>query len=159
MVLATAMKRQWAVGSALAPAVLFAVMTPLLLFGMQDRKVETSRVMVFFSPEAPPSDRTLARLRKIQADHRGMRIEHHLLVGDFRDLSLIPSAEFQAAVKALRESEGPEFGLSIFDEEGLRLSTAYGLSKLPALVLEQGGGVHVAYGSDPDLEELLKCRK
>lgn len=154
-----AMNRRWAVGSALAAATLSAFLTPLLLFGMQDRKEEPSRMRIFFSPEAPPSERTLVRLRKIQADHRGMQIDHHLLVGDFRDLSLTPSAAFQAAVKSLRESGGPDFGLSIFDEEGLRLATSYGLSRLPALVLEHGGRVHVAYGTDPDIEELLKCRK
>ena len=159
MVLAMAMKRRWAAGSALAAAALSAFLTPLLLFGMQDRTEEPSRVRIFFSPEAPHSERTLARLRKTQTERPGMRVDHHLLVGDFRDLSLTPSAAFQAAVKALREGEGTEFGLSIFDEEGLRLATSYGLSRLPALVLEHGGRVHIAYGSDPDLEELLKCRK
>ena len=153
------MKRRRGIGAAFAALALSALATPLLLSGMQDRKDESARLRVFFSPEAPPSERTLARLRKTQADHPGMRIDHHLLVGDFRDLSLTPSVGFQAAVKALRESGGPEFGLSIFDEEGLRLAANYGLSRLPAVVLEHGGRVHVAYGSDPDIEEILKCRK
>jgi hypothetical protein len=153
------MKRRRGIGAAFAAFALSALATPLLLSGMQDRKDESARVRIFFSPEAPPSERALARLRKIQAGHTGMRIDHHLLLGNFRDLSLTPSLDFQAAVKALRESGGQEFGLSIFDEEGLRLATSYGLTKLPALVLERGGRVHVAYGADPDIEEFLKCRK
>ena len=157
-VLEMVMKRRRGIGAVITSVALFALMAPLLL-GMQDRKDESARVRIFFSPEALPSERTLARLRKIQAGHAGMRIDHHLLLGDFRDLSLTPSLEFQAAVKALRENGGPKFGLSIFDEEGLRLATSYGLTKLPALVLERGGRVHVAYGADPDIEEFLKCRK
>jgi hypothetical protein len=152
-------KRRLGIGAAIAAVALFAPVPSLHVFGKQDRKMESAHVRIFFSPEAPPSERTLARLRMIQADHPGMRIDHHLLVGDFRDLSLIPSVGFQAAVKALRESGGPEFGLSIFDEEGLRLAANYGLSRLPAVVLDRGGLVHVAYGSDSDIEELLKCRK
>jgi hypothetical protein len=153
------MKRRRGIGAAIIAIALSALIAPHLLSGMQDRKEISVRLRIFFSPEAPPSERTLARLRKIQTDHPGMRTDHHLLVDDFRDLSLTPSVGFQAAVKALRESGGPEFGLSIFDEEGLRLAANYGLSRLPAVVLDRGGRVHVAYGSDPDLEELLKCRK
>ena len=152
-------KRRVVIGGAIAAVALPALMAPVLLFGMQERQEEDPCLRLFFSPDAPPSERTLARLRKMQSDHPGLRIDHHLLVGDFRDLSLTPSEKFQAAVKALRDSGGPEFGLSIFDEEGVRLAALYRLTRLPAAVRERGGRAHVAYGSDPDLKELLQCRK
>ncbi len=132
---------------------------PLVLLGMQDRRNEPRHLHLFFSPEAPPSEKTITRLRRIQANHSSMEIDHHLLVRDFRGLSTVPSQGFKTAITTLRDGVGPDFGLSIFDEEGLRLAARYGLTGLPAAVLEQGGRAHIAYGSDPNLEELLKCRK
>lgn len=138
---------------------LSGLVAPLILFGKQDRRDETTRLRLFFSPDAPPSKMTVTRFRKIQASKPGMEVDLHLLVADFRTLSSAPSGAFQTAVKTLQETAEPQFGLSIFDEEGLRLAARYGLSRLPAAVLEHGGRIHVAYGSDPDLEELLRCKK
>ena len=144
------------VGVAIA---ILGLAAPLVLLGMQDRRDETLRLRLFFSPDAPPSKQTITGFRKIQASKPGMELDLHLLVADFSSLSSAPSETFQAAVKTLRETGDSKFGISIFDEEGLRLAAKYGLSRLPAAVFEQGGRAHIAYGSDPDLEELLKCRK
>jgi hypothetical protein len=142
---------------AVAAAALVAV--PLLLFGMQERKGESGRLHLFFSPEDPFSGRFLTRLSSLRKDHPKPEVSFHLLVRDFRNLSGTPSAAFQAMVDTLKDSGGPEFGLALFDEEGVSLARRLGVSKLPAAALEQGGRSHVAYGSDLNLEELLVCRR
>ena len=110
----------------IAAIVMSGLAAPVLIFGMQDRGNETRRLHLFFSPEAAPSEKTVTQLRRIQANHSGMEVALHLLVSDFNTLSTVPSQAFKSAVSTLRDGAGPDFGLNIFDEEGLRLAARYG---------------------------------
>jgi hypothetical protein len=49
--------------------------------------------------------------------------------------------------------------LQVFDEEALRLARAWKLTRLPALVLVNGGRAHVLQGGAHGLEDLFGCGK
>ncbi len=49
--------------------------------------------------------------------------------------------------------------VQVFDEEALRLATAWKITRLPALVLVAHGRAHVLQGAVAGLEELLGCSR
>ncbi len=149
----------WLTLGVAAAVIAATVHTAPLGLGKQAAQNTPAEIHLFFSPDAPPSQRIITQFRKHLSGRRDLRLRLTLLVRDFRLLEVEPSTDFQAAVKALRDLVGPEFGLLLYDEEGLELARKLGLARLPAVVVNRGRRYHVAYGSDPDLEALLRCQR
>lgn len=114
---------------------------------------EGATAWLFFAPDAPPEVRVVEQLRLRST----LPIRPALLVRNFSVLSEVPSREFQVVIKALRDMSGPDFGLALHDESGLSAAKRFGLTRLPAVVVERGGRAHLAYGADADVEALLQC--
>lgn len=103
-------------------------------------------VYVFFSPTHPAP--VTARSAAEYAD--GKRLRPCLILEDFRtSTDLTP--EFAETVQVFTDRG---LTIAIFDEEGLALAKRFQIRKLPAVVIERGGRIHMVYGSDVKPRDL-----
>jgi len=139
-------------------AVVAVVTVPLTLRAQQDRAPGDDRVVLFFSPDAPPSEKALRAIAALLKHRRDLALDPVLLVADFARLAQEPSREFQNAIKVLRELAGDDFALALYNERGLELARTFGIERLPAVVLVRDRRAHVAYGAARDVESLMRCK-
>jgi hypothetical protein len=105
---------------------------------------EDTAVWVFVSPDSPDAGRILESAK-------GQRVRTVLLVERYFGQKE-PAAAFLATVKAAGE-------LRVVDEEGLRKAKQFGIRRLPAVAVVRGNRVHVATGTQADVQELLRCSR
>jgi len=154
----SAPRRLLAAGTALG-ALAVAVWLPSAARGQQESTAREPRLSIFFSPQAALTAEAVGRIKKALAANKQLQLRPVLLVEDFKQLEAAPSADFRTTVNSLREIVGPEFGLQLYDEQGLEMAARLGIARLPAIVVEHGRRVHVAYGANPDIAALLRCAK
>ncbi|RPH40324.1 MAG: hypothetical protein EHM91_11245 [Planctomycetota bacterium] len=106
--------------------------------------VDETTVWVFVSPDSPEAGRVLETAK-------GERVRTVLLVERYFG-EREPAAAFLATVRAAGE-------LRVVDEEGLRKAKQLGIRRVPAVAVVRGNRVHVAVGTQVDVQELLRCSK
>ena len=83
-----------------------------------------------------------------------------LLVEDWRGLGRLKTdSPLVRTFENLKAILGKDLGISLYDEEGLRLAKAWHVTRLPALAVLARGKAHVAFGTRVDPLELLKCAR
>lgn len=124
----------------------------------QEGGPEAGKTVYFFLSEktqgAPEAARALVKASSFWKGD--VQLRPVLLAEDWKTfLKVDESAPLYRTVREL----GKDFALQAFDEEGLRLASAWGITKLPAFVLLSGRRAHVVQGAASDLEELFRCSR
>lgn len=101
---------------------------------------------VFFSPDSPDASRLFTELRA-----RGIRVRPVLLPERLLG-TREPAAAFVATLAAAGE-------VRVVDPEGLREAERLGLRELPAVAVRRGSRVHLACGTQADIQEILRCSR
>jgi len=121
-----------------------------------------AELVFFFSDTTRDLELAARNLRGLRAKHPSLRIRPVLLVADFKSLAK-PTTEFAAGIRELNYAIGREYGVRVYDEDGLALAKNLNLDRLPAYALiakdEERQQAAVTYGTRANLEELLRCRK
>ena len=132
----------------------------------------------FFSPStrsAPEAARNAVAFLRAKRD--ALQLRPILLVEDwgrfsgemkgkessfFRTVRILsevtPETPVTDPAEGLRSCTVREVSIPLFDLKGLGLARKWGITRLPAVVLVQGGRAHRAYGPRIDFEKLLTCR-
>ena len=114
----------------------------------------------FFSDSTPDLEASARALGGLRAKHPSLRIRPVFLTQDFTSIAK-PSKEFALGIRELRYAMGPDFSVSVYDEEGLALARQLKLDRLPAYAFIVNRGerqqAFVAYGTKTNLEELVRC--
>jgi hypothetical protein len=140
---------------------LLAVAGLVLAQDLRSTRGEAKTELAFFFSDSTQDLEASARaLVGLRTKHPSLRIQPVFLVEDFASLAK-PSEEFARGIRELRYAVGQDFGLHVYDEDGLALAREIKLDRLPAyaLVAKQGERrrAFVAYGTRPNLEELVRC--
>lgn len=119
---------------------------------------EAGKTVYFFFSEktraAPEAARALVKASTLWKSDVALRPV--LLVEEWKTfLKVDESAPLYRTVREL----GKDFALQAFDEEGLRLASAWGITRLPAVVLVSGGRAHKVQGAGSALEGLFRCSR
>lgn len=111
------------------------------------------RVWIVLSPSAALSEEAAEDLvRARPAEARGV-----LVVEDFNALRRDSfSRDALATIAALEEIGADVAG---WDPDALDRLDRWGVERLPAIVVERGDRVHVAYGRDARVSEVLSCSR
>jgi hypothetical protein len=116
----------------------------------------------FFSDSTRDLEATSRALGALRKKHPSLRVRPVFLAEDFYSLAK-PSEEFARGIRELKYAVGQDFGLQVYDEDGLALARELKLDRLPAFALIATTGdrrrAYVAYGARPNLEELVRCGK
>ena len=121
--------------------------------------VGEDNLTLFFSPAASPDAKAIEEILAA-ARVTTVRVHWALLIEEFRQLVAKPGSDFAVAVEAIRRVHGESFaGLALYDPEGLSKAKSLGIKRLPALVLERRGQIHIAYGRNPDVEGIIACSR
>ncbi|MBI2932491.1 MAG: hypothetical protein HYY16_12635 [Planctomycetes bacterium] len=130
-----------------------AALVPALRAHAQAKGTGETTAFVFFSLQSPIDARVVEELRR----DRQLRIRHVLLVQDYDGIRGEPSKELAESIKALQKQAGLEFGLQLYDPDGLAWADRLDIARLPAVAIVRGTHAHVAYGTNPKIQELVRC--
>lgn len=116
----------------------------------------------FFSDSTRDLEAASRALGALRGKHPSLRMRPVFLVDDFASLGK-PPGYFARGIRELQYAVGQDFGVRVYDEEGLALARELKLDRLPAWALivnksERRRAV-VAYGTQANLEELVRCGK
>jgi hypothetical protein len=136
-------------------AVLAGWLGALGLFGGAGGE-EKATLYLFLSPRSEGGAAAARRARLFVETRKGLvLLRPVLLVSDFDSFGrLEEGSPADRTLRALGRIEVP-----LYDEEGLALARAWGISSVPAFVLVSRGRAHRALGAGADLEELSRCAR
>lgn len=144
-------------------ALLLALASLVLAQDLRSTRGEAATELAFFFSDSTRDLETSARaLGALRTKHPSLRIRPVFLAEDFSSLAK-PSEEFARGIRELKYAVGQDFGVQVYDEDGLALARELKLDRLPAFALIAKRGerrrAYVAYGTRPNLEELVACGK
>lgn len=128
---------------------------------LRSRRGEPQVELAFFFSDSTRDLEVSARaLRKFRTENPSLRIRPIFLAQDFKTLAK-PTEALARGIRELRYAVGEDFALQVYDEAGLALARDLKLDWLPAYALISNRGerrrAFLAYGTQPNLEELVRC--
>ena len=143
------------------PVLLLALVGLVLAQDSRSKRVEADTELAFFFSDSTRDLEVSARaLRVLRTNHPSLRIRPIFLAEDFTSLAK-PTTEFARGIRELKYAVGEDFGVAVYDEDGLALARQVKLDRLPAYALLVNTGkrqqAFVVYGTNANLEELLRC--
>lgn len=120
-------------------------------------EAERRTLYLFFSEKTPSAAATLKAINAFLAKGKeDVALRPALLVEDWN--TFLKVGETSPLYQVMREL-GKTTPVQIFDEEALKLATAWKVTRLPAMVLVDRGRAHVLQGSAAGLEEIFRCSR
>lgn len=145
------------------PVLILALIGLVLAQDVRPTRVEAETELAFFFSDSTRDLEVSARaLRGLRTNHPSLRIRPVFLAEDFSSLAK-PTNEFARGIRELKYAVGEDFGVAVYDEDGLALARRLKLDQLPAYAFLVTTGkrqrAFVACGTNADLEELLRCAR